>query len=196
MIVLAGVVALLLGFYSYLTWRSLNWSPMFFISQAKGSSRGHSSVSPRSLGGPDSTIQRGRLIYLRVGCAVCHGLEGRGRVRNPNYVKETFPALNTLAERMFLYTPEDVEVVVKQLSSLKAGRSLTDVELDVPRATAVGAQYESIRNLIFAGNVAGKKDPNGPAPVSMPPWRKQLAQTQVDAVIAYLLTVYPWQETE
>ena len=33
---------------------------------------------------PESAVERGRLVYERYGCALCHGPEGKGGFANPN----------------------------------------------------------------------------------------------------------------
>jgi mono/diheme cytochrome c family protein len=141
------------------------------------------------------SVKRGKSLYLHAGCALCHGLEGKGDVRNPNYIKdEKSPALNTLAKKMFLYEREDVETALRVLES---GKSLDQVEdLEVPRAAAVIAQYESVRKVILGGNQGGKKDPKGSPPFDMPAWKDKLTEARVNEIIAYLLSLYPWEEEE
>lgn len=192
--VFLSVVALLGAFYGYLAWRALNWNPMFFI-RNEDSERSRlvwsaGADQPANPGHP--SVRRGEDLYLRVGCALCHGLVGKGGIKNPNYIKGTTPALNTLAERMFLYASEDVEIL---LNIFDSGKSLEgDQELEVPRAGAVAAQYESVRRLIASGNPAGKKDPFGHAPLDMPPWVDRLSEAEINDLIAYLLSLYPWDQ--
>lgn len=33
---------------------------------------------------PDTAVERGRLLYARYGCAMCHGADGKGGASNPN----------------------------------------------------------------------------------------------------------------
>ena len=191
------VVGLVVAFYGYLAWRAFNWNPMFFIRDADSKRELTTSERQRSL--MDATpahpsVARGGRLYLSAGCAVCHGVAGRGEVRNPNYVKDVIPALNVLAERLFLNEPEDVEVVLKRLDS---GQPLHEgSDLDVPRAEAVMAQYESVRTVILSGNPAGKKDSAGNQPLDMPKWDDRLTGSQVNDLIAYLLSLYPWDTAE
>lgn len=194
-LVFSSVVLTLLGFYSYLGWRALIWSPAFFIVTADSKPSDPISARESELFSPlPPAVERGRRLYLEVGCAVCHGPAGEGGVRNPNYVKETIPALDTLVERMVLYDPEDVGVVLKALASLRPGESLKDAEeVDVPRAPVVIAQYESIRDVILGGNPAGRKEPSGHPPLDMPAWNDKLTPAEVNDVIAYLLSLYPWE---
>lgn len=133
-------------------------------------------------------VRRGEWMFRQKGCITCHGPAGRGGVPNWNYVKDTVPALNTLAETMFLFSPEDVHFVVEQLEQRVPLESL-EQDAPLPRFSVVLAQYESIRNVIRRGNAAGKKDPKGPAPpLEMPAWESRLSDADIDAIIAYLLT--------
>ena len=189
------VVGLVTAFYGYLAWRAFNWNPMFFIRDADSkqgqvmvtSNRGQSTTRSSPV---RASVERGGRLYLSAGCAVCHGVKGQGQVRNPNYVKDVVPALNVLAERLFLNAPEDVDAVLKRLDSGQPLRNAAD--LDVPRAGAVVAQYESVRTVILSGNPAGKKDLAGPEPFDMPKWDDRLSELQVKDLIAYLLSLYPW----
>lgn len=58
---------------------------------------------------PQSPMERGRLVYGRYGCAMCHGAEGKGGFANPNsetdgkvpgllYVKEGYTAAELRAK--------------------------------------------------------------------------------------------------
>lgn len=148
------------------------------------------SLAPES----SSRVERGKQLYYRMGCFTCHGPEGRGGVRNWNYVKDTVPALNTLAERLMLFEPEDVEVVVEEMERGVDLKSLLD-DPPVPRFNVVLAQYNSVRDVVRRGNPAGKKDPEGPAPpLEMPAWGQRLTDAEIDCVIAYLLTLQPWED--
>ena len=37
-------------------------------------------VGPRA----DTAVERGRVVYARYGCAMCHGADGKGGFKNPN----------------------------------------------------------------------------------------------------------------
>lgn len=192
--VFLSVVALLGAFYGYLAWRALNWNPMFFI-RNDDSERSHfvwSAGADQPVNPEHPSVTRGEDLYLRVGCALCHGLAGKGGVKNPNYINGTTPALNTLAEKMFLYEPEDVEVLLGIFDSGKSPRA--NQELNVPRAAAVAAQWESVRRVIASGNPGGRKDPSGHAPLDMPPWQDRLSEAETNDLIAYLLSLYPWDQ--
>jgi hypothetical protein len=137
-------------------------------------------------------VERGRLLFERKGCVACHGASGRGGIWNPNYIKYTVPGLDSLAERMYLYDPEDSEVV---LTLLEDGIDLDSVSDDPPfrRYNRFLAQYQSVRGVIRDGKPAGLRDTTGLAPpLHMPSWEAVLTDREIDALIAYLLTEFPW----
>ncbi|MBI4456283.1 MAG: c-type cytochrome [Acidobacteria bacterium] len=136
-------------------------------------------------------VERGQWLFHQKGCFTCHGPEGRGGVSNWNYVKGTVPALNALAERLMLFDREDVKVIVEQMESGKNLNSLV-ASPPVARFNVFLAQYRSVRDLIRKGSTPGKKDPHGPVPpLEMPTWDQRLSEVEIDAVIAYLLTLQP-----
>lgn len=138
-------------------------------------------------------IERGKWLFRQQGCFLCHGPEGQGGVPNKNYVKDTIPPLN-LAERMMLFEPEDVNAI---LDHMKRGSQLEALEASppVPRYNVFLAQYHSVQDVIRKGSVAGKKDPKGPVPpLTMPAWGLQLSDADIDAIIAYLLTLKPTEK--
>jgi hypothetical protein len=93
---------------------------------------------------------------------------------------------------MNLYYPEDVEVVLKILNE---GKSLTEIEdLDVPQAFIVKPKYEIILDTMLEGRDSGKKDPEGVQPINMIPRKDLLTKDEIHDVIAYLLSIYPWEE--
>ena len=132
-------------------------------------------------------VDRGKWLYRHQGCFLCHGPEGRGGVPNRNYIKDTVPHL-ALAEWMKLEA-EDIGPILDQL---KRGVRLEALEgaPPVPQFNVALAQYQSVHQLIRNGNPAGKKDPKGPKPpLNMPHWGQQLTDADIDALIAYLLSV-------
>ena len=144
---------------------------------------------------PDAgVVGQGQWLFRHWGCFLCHGSEGRGGVANPNYIKDTIPALNRIADWMLLYDAQDVAVIVDHL---KRGTRLDTLVASppVPRFAVFLAQYHSLQSLIRNGSVPGKKDPRGPTPtLRMPAWNQQLSEADVDAILAYLLTLRPATE--
>jgi mono/diheme cytochrome c family protein len=138
-------------------------------------------------------VDHGEWLFRQNGCFTCHGNSGHGGVKNPNYVRDTVPALDSLAERMYLFYPEDVDAIVSALERRVPLEELAD-DPPVPRYRAVVAKYQAIKELVQHGNPAGKKDPEGPAPpLNMPTWGQRLSDSDIDALIAYLLTLQPFE---
>jgi plastocyanin/mono/diheme cytochrome c family protein len=143
-----------------------------------------------------SLVQRGAWLLRQKGCFLCHGPEGGRGVPNKNYVAGVVPALNTLAERLMLFDPEDVKAIVEQLEQGRDLESLVDSP-PVPRFSVFLAQYRSARDVIRNGSHPGKKNSRGPSPpLAMPTWESILSKADIDALIAYLLTLQPWEEKE
>lgn len=138
--------------------------------------------------GKAGLVERGAWLYRQRGCFLCHGEEGSGGIRNPNYVKGNIPALDTLAERLMLFDPEDVNLIVEQL---ERGRNLEALRDDppVPRYEAFLAQYASVRDVIRKGNAAGKMHPKGPKPPLDMPRNKDASDEDIRALVAYLLSL-------
>lgn len=135
-------------------------------------------------------VERGKWLFRQQGCFLCHGPEAQGGVPNRNYLKDTIPRL-TLAEWMKLFDPEDVNAVLEQLKHGVRLDTLVDSP-PVPQFAVVLAQYQSVQELIRNGSVVGKKDPKGPKPpLNMPRWGRQLTDADIDALIAYLLSLPP-----
>lgn len=93
-----SVVALLAAFFGMLTWRALTWTPRFFVRLGGGVARAappEPAPPPYWAAGPRTAgVAAGRALYYQRGCVTCHGLEGRGGVRNPNArTHEEIPAL-------------------------------------------------------------------------------------------------------
>lgn len=138
-------------------------------------------------------VERGKWLFRQKGCFLCHGPEGQGGIPNRNYIKDTIPRL-ALAEQMKLLEPEDVSTVLEQLKRGVRLDTLADSQ-PVPQFNVVLEQYHSVRDVIRKGNPAGKKDPKRPAPpLNMPRWERELSEADIDALIAYLLSVVPGEQ--
>lgn len=204
-IVFLAVWGSLTLFYAFLAWRSLTWSPAFFIKNANSERSKVILVSEMKLPTlptmntadriPSSfslAIKRGKSLYLRSGCALCHGPDGKGGVKNKNYIKDTIPALNTLAEKMLIWEKSDAEKIISLLASNKSLEAAEDVDLS--NVAAVVAQYISVRDVVEGGQIGGKKDPSGSSPLDMPEWKQRLSRKDINLIIAYLLSLYQWEE--
>ena len=140
----------------------------------------------------ESLVARGRSVFERYGCAACHGVDGAGGVPNPNYVLGTVPALDEMADRLMLFEKEEADAVVEMLSRAvaPASRSANPPFEAYPRFLA---QFGAVRGVIKNGAKAAKKDPAGPEPpLQMMAW--SLTESEIDAVIAYLISVYDWEQ--
>lgn len=147
---------------------------------------------------PKDMVQWGRYLYQAKGCTTCHGEDGRGGVTNLNYTKPIMPAHDTLAEKFFLEEPEDanafIDLLRKRVDLNKLAETPPD---DVPQFRLVLTQYNAARDLIIKGKHCAKLDKNGPEPpLQMPSWRQMLTDRDVDSIIAYLLTLYPWEDED
>lgn len=144
----------------------------------------------------EDMIGWGRYLYQKLGCFTCHGVNGKGGIQNLNYIKITVPAHDIFAEKLFLEEEEDADEFVNLLLD---GVDINELEEqpDIPRFKIVQTQYEAAKELIRKGKEAVKLDMSGPEPPrQMPSWQAVLTEYDIDAIIAYLLTLYPWEEDE
>ena len=145
---------------------------------------------------PEDCLERGKLNYEAFGCIQCHGPDGSGGVKNLNYAKETIPPLNTLAEKMLLMYEEDAYLLVELLAE-NANLDEDSRYREIERCRTVLAQYHAIGDVIRNGNPAGRADPEGPLPAIpfMPAFEGILSDQDISAIIAYLLTLQPWEDS-
>lgn len=141
---------------------------------------------------PLTFLARGKKTF-QLFCSACHGNNGKGGVKNRNYQKDVIPTLNLIAEKMFLYEREDADAVIEVLNEF-GDLNLTDPEPDIPEFNRVLAQFTAVRDIILNGNSAAKKDPKGPAPFNMPSWRKSISSKDVTSTIAYMISLYDFEE--
>ena len=122
-------------------------------------------------------------------CTACHGKNGMGGVKNPNYLNDTIPNLNRLSEQMFLYNREKQDAVVSMLNEfcdlLQAG-----AQPNIPGFFKVIAKYMSVKNIILNGRIVEKKNPEGAEPIHMPAWGKPIPEEELSSLIAYLIVNY------
>jgi len=143
---------------------------------------------------PLDLLAKGRKTF-QLYCSACHGPNGEGGVDNPNYIKGQIPELDLVAERMFLYDREDADVIINAIRTF-GDLNAAEPEPDVPRYAAVLAQYNAIRGVILNGNPAGKLDPEGATPFNMPSWHKSISVDEINAVVAYLISIYDFDDEE
>lgn len=135
---------------------------------------------------------RGRVLFHQRGCASCHGAEGRGEVPNYNYLTTTVRALNVVAKRMLVPDAAGAKVVVEALSN--GTLAALAASPPYPQFNVTLAQYDALTKLVRDGNPAGRKDPKlGPPTFDMPSWKNELSDRQIDEILAYLVTLQPWE---
>jgi len=122
-------------------------------------------------------------------CTACHGKNGRGGVRNPNYINDFIPRLSTLSEQMFIHKKEKQDAVISLLKEygdlLQAGS-----QPGMPGFFKVIAKYISVKNTILMGRVVEKKDQKGAEPMHMPAWGETISKEELSSLIAYLISLY------
>ncbi len=144
----------------------------------------------------ENMIEWGRHLYRKHGCTTCHGEGGKGGVVNFNYSKPTAPAHNTLAENFSLEEQEEAEAFVKLLLA-RTDLGKMKRHPDIPQFALVRIKYEAAKDLIVKGKHCAKRDKAGPEPpLQMQSWREVLNDDDIDSIIAYLLTLYPWDEED
>jgi cytochrome c553 len=138
-------------------------------------------------------VVRGGWLFRRNGCFTCHGENGKGGVPNWNYIKDTIPPLRTLAERMLIPDKEGADAIIGAMEHSADPKTLSG---DPPfaRYNAFLAQFQSVKDVIRKGNPPGKKDPKGPPPpLEMLSFGSRLSDRDIDDLIAYLLSLQPWE---
>ncbi|MHC4585387.1 MAG: c-type cytochrome [Planctomycetota bacterium] len=146
---------------------------------------------------PESNmIAWGRYLYYKNACITCHGNEGEGGVGNVNYVKGEVPAHDTLADKLWLKEKEHADIFVEMLKNRVDFEDLEE-EPDIPLFNLVLTQYYAAKDLIKNGKHCAKEDAEGPEPpLQMLSWQALLSDYDIEAIIAYLVTLYEWEDEE
>jgi mono/diheme cytochrome c family protein len=146
------------------------------------------------LGMSSPFVARGRQIFEKGGCASCHGAGGVEPVPNPGATDEHVPQLNRLADRMLIGGPVEAKAAVELLGRKSPPNTVSG------RKTPEGygqflAQYRAVHNKIAFGSKPAEAYPGVMrAPLEMPAWHSVLSTRDIDAVIAYLITLQDWKE--
>ncbi|NOY90024.1 MAG: cytochrome c [Deltaproteobacteria bacterium] len=144
----------------------------------------------------DTKVARGEYLFQHKGCFACHGQRGAGGVVNTNYVLDTVPRLDEMADRLMLFEPEDAQKAIELIQAGTDLGSFDQANEPFPGYPRFVAQYGVVKQLILNGAHAAKKDPNGvEPPLQMPTWRGILSDEDVDSIIAYLISIYDWDDT-
>lgn len=141
-------------------------------------------------------IAQGEYLYRRSACEACHGVEGRGGVTNYNYVQGQIVDHVHLAERLFLRDAASAELLVDWLSRPPHGES-PEREPELTGLGIVKARLEAAMTLIRDGKNAARADVDGPSPpLQMPAWKYRLTDPEIRSILAYLISLNPWDEDE
>ena len=139
-------------------------------------------------------VDLGSYLYLQKGCITCHGAEGRGGIANDNTTNGTVPDHYTTAQKLFLASEEDAEAFIELLQTEP---DLEDLEEppEIQRLAIVTTRYANAEEIIRTGRYSAKADPEGPEPpLQMPAWKYLVEEREIDALLAYFVSLYPWEE--
>jgi plastocyanin len=140
-------------------------------------------------------VEWGGELFVKKSCVTCHGEHGRGGVLNPNYINKSVPELNTLADKLKIYWQEDAEIIIKLLSEHANLDSLED-DPPIENYGRFLAQYHSMLAKIKDGaSKLQTENSDGPVPpLYMPAWEHIINDNEIDAVLAYLISQFDWEE--
>jgi mono/diheme cytochrome c family protein len=145
--------------------------------------------------GPE-LVPLGEYLYVQKGCSTCHGFEARGGVENPNFTNLTVPAHHRTAEKFFLQDPDEAECLIALLQENPGLADLGDHD-QISRCRLVEARLDMAREIITGGKYSAKMDPEGPEPpLQMPAWQYIVDDREIDALLAYFVSLMPWDEDE
>ena len=141
-------------------------------------------------------VALGEYLYRTMGCITCHGIEGRGSVENYNYINKTVPAHDRTAKKIFLMDAGDAETF---LDLIREGADLNHPAEppDISRYPMVRSRLNAAVRLIKNGKNASRMDQSGPEPpLQMPAWGYRLDSGEINAIMGYFVSLYPWKEDE
>lgn len=139
-------------------------------------------------------VALGGYLYRTMGCGTCHGFEGEGGVENYNYINGEIAAHNTTAEKIFLRSDEDAEVL---LDVIRRGEPVDEDSeaADINGFPIVKARFDAAEELIRQGKNAAPLNMEGPLPpLQMPAWKYKLSDRDIDAIMGYFVSLYDWEE--
>jgi len=151
---------------------------------------------PDGLPPPDSTdlVDVGSYLYIEKGCVTCHGPEGQGGILNHNSVNSPVPAHNTTAQKLFLETPEDAEAFIELVQKHGDLDSLEEPP-EIALFPVVRTRFDNAKEIIRKGRYSSKIEANGPEPpLQMPAWQFIVDEREIDALLVYFVSLYPWDE--
>ncbi len=141
-------------------------------------------------------VAQGEYHYRRRACGACHGPEGRGGVANYNYLNGDIIDHVHLASRLFLRDEASANTLVDWLSRHDDWQTAED-EPDITGFGIVKARLAAAMTLVRNGKNAAKARMDGPEPpLQMPAWKSKLGESELLSIMAYLVTLDPWEEGE
>jgi len=144
----------------------------------------------------EGIVAHGEYLYRRMACGACHGPEGRGGVANYNYVQGHIVDHVHLATRMFLRDAASAARFVDWLAQQQSGEAPAP-ETELSGFGIVRARLEAAMALVRDGKNAARADLDGPVPpLQMPAWKHRLTDAQIRSIMAYLVSLNPWDEEE
>ena len=139
-------------------------------------------------------VALGDYLYRRRGCATCHGPQGRGGIANDNTTGGVVPAHADMAEKLFISSPEAAGTFIALLQS-GADLETAGEEIDMPRFAVARTRFENAKQIVRQGRYSAKLDPGGPEPpLQMPAWQYLIEEREIDALIGYFISLYPWDD--
>ncbi len=144
-----------------------------------------------------SRVEQGRRLYAISGCAACHGRAGEGGIANRNAPGGVVPALDDLAEKLELVERAEADVVI---AAVESGADLATARL--PDPARVSQRWRETAALVAHGAAVAPADPRlPPPPMPMPafafrahPGPAGAEARDIDSILAYLVTLYRWEE--
>lgn len=144
----------------------------------------------------EGIVARGEYLYRRMACGACHGVEGRGGVENYNYIQGEVVDHAHLATRLLLRDAEGAAALVEWIAARQREKAPT-ADPGLPGFPVVRARLEAAMGLIREGKNAARADPEGPLPpLQMPAWKHRLTEVQIQSIVAYLVSLEPWDAEE
>ena len=71
----------------------------------------------------------------------------------------------------------------------------SDEAPEIAMFPVVKTRYENAKEIIRKGRYSSKADPAGPEPpLQMPAWQYIIGEREIDALLLYFVSLYPWEE--
>jgi hypothetical protein len=105
------------------------------------------------------------------------------------------PAHNTTAQKLFLQTPEDADAFILLVEA--SGNLEAVEETDVSAFPAVRTRFLNAKEIIRKGRFTSAVNPLGPQPpLQMPAWAYLIEEREMDALLAYFVSLYDWEKNQ